>query len=159
MEVSMTNEKSNESRLVYELFLRASPERLWQALTDEDTTSRYFFGTRVKSSFQAGSPLVFEGPGGAPAVSGKVIEATKNQRLTHTWKIEYDPALGDELSTVTYLIEPRGTVSKLTLIHDVSSAPKTAAHVGVGKDGWSVVLSGLKTLLETGTPLELPMGA
>jgi uncharacterized protein YndB with AHSA1/START domain len=155
----MENTKSNESRLVYELFLRASPDKLWQALTDGEITSRYFFGTRVKSSFQAGAPIVFELPDGAPAVSGKVVESTQGQRLTHTWKIEYDPAFADEVSTVTYMIEPRGTASKLTVTHDVSSAPKTAAHVGVGQDGWSVVLSGLKTLLETGTPLELPMSA
>jgi uncharacterized protein YndB with AHSA1/START domain len=155
----METTKSNESRLVYELFLRTSPEKLWQALTDGDMTPNYFFGTRVKSSFQPGAPIVFEMPDGAPAVSGKIVEATTGQRLTHTWKTEYDPALRDELSTVTYVIEPRGTASKLTVTHDVSSAPKTAQHVGVGQDGWSVVLSSLKTLLETGTPLELPMSA
>ncbi len=155
----MENTKSNESRLVYELFVRTSPDKLWQALTDGEMTPRYFFGTRVRSTFQAGAPIVYEGPDGAPAVTGKVVEATKEKRLTHTWKTEYDPSLSDELSTVTYLIEPRGKASKLTVTHDVTSAPKTAANVGVGQDGWSVVLSGLKTLLETGTPLELPMGA
>jgi uncharacterized protein YndB with AHSA1/START domain len=71
----MKNERSHESRLVYELFLRASPDKVWQALTDGDTTSRYFFGTRVKSSFQAGAPLVFEGPGVRPPAGASCFPA------------------------------------------------------------------------------------
>src|ERR1044071_6916106 len=120
----MEKARSNETRLVYELFVRTSPEKLWRALTDGEVTSRYFFGTKVQSTFEAGAPILFTIPAGTPAVSGKVVEATKGKHLTHTWKIEYDPSLGDELSTVTYLIEPRGSASKLTVTHDVASAPK-----------------------------------
>jgi uncharacterized protein YndB with AHSA1/START domain len=153
----METQKSNESRLVYELFIRTTPEKVWQALTDADVTSRYFFGTRVRSSLERGSPFDYLMPDESLASSGTVVEVVPGKRLVHTWKIEYDPNLSDELSTITWLIEPRGAASKVTVMHDVAKAPKTAAHVGVGQDGWSVVLSGMKTLLETGTPLELPM--
>jgi hypothetical protein len=58
---------------------------------------------------------------------------------------------------VEWRIEPRGKVCKVIAIHDFSAAPKTAQHLAVGQDGWNVVLSGLKTYLETGRALELPM--
>jgi len=65
----------------------------------------------------------------------------------------YDPALSNEVSKVTYLIEKRGEMCKLSVTHDLAAAPKTAGHVS--KDGWQWVLSSLKSLLETGQPLPM----
>ncbi|TMA23232.1 MAG: ATPase, partial [Deltaproteobacteria bacterium] len=66
----------------------------------------------------------------------------------------YDPELSSESSRVTYLIEKRGEVCKLAVTHELADAPKTAKHVS--KDGWTLILSTLKTLLETGEPMPMP---
>ena len=142
---------------IYELFIKTTPEKLWQALTDEAVTRRYFFGEAVKSDWKPGSEWHSIGPSGSRDVEGKVLECDPGRRLVITWHILYDAELSKELSRVTYLIEPRGKLCKLSVTHDVSEAPKTAGHVG--KDGWQLVLSGLKTLLETGEPMPMPEGA
>ena len=85
------------------------------------------------------------------AVEGVVLESDPPRRLVYTWVIRYDAAFAHETSRVTWLIEPRGSsVCQLTLTHDVTHAPLTAPHV---TGGWPFILSGIKTLLETGEPL------
>lgn len=148
----MTSQARNE-RQVYELFIRATRERLWQALTEGEVTAKYFFGTRVSSSWKVGAPLSYQSAVGATLVSGEVLTHDPGKELAHTWKVHYDPALVDEVSTIRWHIEERGLSCKLTVVHELAGAPKTASNVA--KDGWSVVLSGLKTLLETGSPLEI----
>jgi uncharacterized protein YndB with AHSA1/START domain len=154
----MENTQSrNQSRQVHELFIRTSPSELWRSLTDGNITPNYFFGTVVKSSFKKGEPIRYEMPDGTPTVDGTVLECEQERRLVHTWKIRYDADLSEETSTVEWRIEPRGSACKVIAIHDFSKAPKSAAHLGEGQDGWNVVLSSLKTFLEIGRPLELPM--
>lgn len=136
---------------VYEWWFHASPERVWAAITDPADTERYFFGTRVS----VGERQLSYTAGGAPLVEGEVLEREPNRRLVTTWRIHYDPACAGETSQVTWALEPRGPVTKLTLTHALAGAPNTARNVG--SDGWSVVLSGMKTLIETGRPLP-PMG-
>lgn len=137
------------------MITRSTRDELWRALTDGEFTVRYFFGTRVSSSWQVGAPIRYHGPDETTLVSGEVLGREQGKELVHTWRVHYDPALADELSTVRWQIEERGPSCKLTVIHELARAPKTRAHVGEGQDGWSVVLSGLKTLLETGSPLEI----
>lgn len=153
-EIMMDNQNS---RQVYELFIQTSADKLWQSLTDGSITPLYFFGTSVKSSFKKGESIRYEMPDGSAAVDGTIVECEPQRRLVHTWKILYNPELSDETSLVEWQIEPRGTACKVIAIHDFAQAPKSGAHLGVGQDGWNVVLSCLKTLLETGRPLELPM--
>jgi uncharacterized protein YndB with AHSA1/START domain len=143
-------EEAMPETLVYELFIKTTPEKLWQALTEEAVTKRYFFGESIKSDWKAGSDWHSIGPSGSRDVEGKVLECDPGKRLVITWHILYDKALSSEVSRVTYLIEPRGPVCKLSVTHDIADAPKTAEHV---KGGWSLVLSSLKSLLETGAPL------
>jgi uncharacterized protein YndB with AHSA1/START domain len=138
----------------YELFIRTTPAALWEALTSGAKTKQYFFKTSVVSSLTAGAAITWLGAPDQVVVQGTVLEADAPRRLVHTWSAQYDPVLAKEISTVTWLIEPRGSAVKLTVEHALGSAPATAAHVAT--DGWSVVLSGLKTLLETGAPLVLP---
>lgn len=141
------------NKQVYELFIRTTPEKLWRALTDGAVTAQYFFGTSVASKLEKGAPITWTFPDGSVAVDGVVSGVESPRRLAHTWVTRYDPALSDECSDVVWSIEPRGEVVKLVVEHELSSAPKTAASVG--KDGWSLVLSGLKTVLETGAPLPM----
>jgi uncharacterized protein YndB with AHSA1/START domain len=139
---------------IYQVFIRTTPEKLWQALTDGEMTKKYVFGETVHSDWKRGSEWHSTGPNGSRDVEGTVVEADPSRRLVITWHPLYDPELSKEQSRVTYLIEKRGEVCKLTVTHELAEAPKTAKHVD--EDGWTTILSGLKTLLETGESMPLP---
>jgi DNA-binding transcriptional ArsR family regulator/uncharacterized protein YndB with AHSA1/START domain len=140
---------------VYEVYIRSTPEKIWQALTDGTMTRQFFYGTTVESTFQAGAPLTYRGSEGKVMVEGKVIEADPPRRLSQTWRAVYDPETAKERpSRVTWLIEPLGETCKLTVTHDDFDG-ETKTYHAVAR-GWNPVLSGLKTLLETGKPLVLP---
>ena len=134
---------------VYQVFILATPEQIWDAITKPEFTERYFHGARIEvrdgrrhSSIHG---LAWDEP---------VLEEDPPRRLVHTWVAGYDPELAaEEPSRVTWEIEPQddGT-TLLTVIHDqLEGAPKTAE--AVSGTGWTYVLSGMKTLLETGKPL------
>jgi len=144
---------SDKLHQVYEIFIRTTPEQLWQAITDAAFTRRFFFGTSVSSTLQPGAPIVYSFPDGTTAVEGTIIEAEPPHKLVHTWQIRYNPAAAGETSRVTWLIDQRGPSCKLRAIHELDGAPHTASSVG--NDGWTVILSSLKTLLETGESLEV----
>jgi uncharacterized protein YndB with AHSA1/START domain len=135
---------------VYQLFIKATPEQIWDAITNAETTPKYFHASRVELS--DGRRRAF-GPDGSLWGDEEILEIDPPRRLVHGWRGLYDPELAEEeTSRVTWEIEPQeGGYSKLTLIHDrLEGAPKTAASVA---GGWMFVLSGLKTVLETGDPL------
>jgi len=136
---------------VYQVFIKASPERIWAAITKPEFTVRYFHGARIEVS-----PAGYHshGPDGSVWADGKVAEFDPPRRLVHEWQSMYDEEMAaEEPSRVTWEIEPQeGGICKLTLVHDrLEGAPKTAQSVF--GEGWMYVLSGLKTLLETGEPL------
>jgi uncharacterized protein YndB with AHSA1/START domain len=135
---------------VYQLFIRATPEQVWDAITNGDSTTQYFYASRVE--MRNGRRRAY-GPNGELWGDSAILEEDRPRRLVHEWQGLYDPELADEeTSRVTWEIEPQeGGVTKLTLVHDrLEGAPKTAASVA---GGCMFVLSGLKTLLETGRPL------
>ena len=146
---------TEQATQVYSVFIRATPEQVWDGITKPEFTTRYFYGTKIDSTFEPGAPyLSVAGDGGETLVDGEVIESDPPRMLKHTWRALYDPETAAEpFSRVTWEIEPQdGGVTKLTVTHDqLEAAPKTAVSVA---GGWSYVLSGLKTLLETGEPLE-----
>jgi len=135
---------------VYSVFIRATPEQIWDAITKPEFTERYFHGARVevrdgRRFSRLGDDLAWDEP---------VLEEDPPRRLVHGWTSYYDPEMAaEESSRVTWEIEPQedGT-TLLTVVHDqLENSPKTAESVsGVG---WMYVLSGLKTWLETGKPL------
>jgi uncharacterized protein YndB with AHSA1/START domain len=135
---------------VYQLFIRATPEQVWDAITNGDLTTQYFYASRVEMG--DGRRRAY-GPNGELWGDSAILEEDPPRKLVHEWQGLYDPELADEeTSRVTWEVEPQdGGVTKLTLVHDrLEGAPKTAASVA---GGWMFVLSGLKTLLETGRPL------
>jgi uncharacterized protein YndB with AHSA1/START domain len=140
---------------VYQLLIKATPERIWEAITSPEFTTKYFHGSYVDSTFEPGAAYNgYSTDRSQQWVDGVVLEAEPPRRLVHTWRSLYDPETAAEPhSRVTWEIEPRqdGTCL-LTLVHDqLEDSPKTAQSVsGIG---WMAVLSGLKTLLETGRPL------
>jgi uncharacterized protein YndB with AHSA1/START domain len=137
---------------VYQVFIKATAEQIWDAITKPEFTQQYFYGARISVV-----PDHYRSLGPDDAVWGEsgVEEFDPPHRLVHGWRSLYDPEMAaEEESRVTWEIEPRedGTCL-LTVVHDrLEGAPKTAASVS--GQGWTMVLSGLKTLLETGKPLQ-----
>jgi uncharacterized protein YndB with AHSA1/START domain/DNA-binding transcriptional ArsR family regulator len=143
--------KTAATTQVYELFIRAAPEAVWEAITKPEFTEKYFYGARITTDAQRHYAL---GPDGSVWGDSPTFEYDPPRRLVHGWRSLYSPELADEEpSRVTWEIEPQdGGYCKLTVIHDeLEGAPLTAASVSGA--GWMIVLSGLKTLLETGEPL------
>ena len=136
---------------VYQLFIKATPERIWEALVDPELTSKYFYGSRITITPEG--RLSTSPDGSENWGDSEVLEWDPPRKLVHGWQSLYDPELAAEAtSRVTWEIEPQdGGMTKLTVVHDqLEGAPKTAESVA---GGWMLVLSGLKTLLETGKPL------
>ncbi len=140
---------------VYMVFIKATPEEIWDAITKPEFTSRYFHGSQIDSTFVPGTPYRSWSPDRSKLwVEGDVLDSDPPRRLSHTWRSLYDAeTAGEEPSRVTWEIEPQdGGFSKLVVVHDqLEGAPKTAESVSGA--GWMMVLSGMKTLLETGEPL------
>ncbi|HEY2948599.1 MAG TPA: SRPBCC family protein [Micromonosporaceae bacterium] len=139
---------------VFQIFIRTTPDRVWEAITSPHHTAKYFFGSHVDSTFQPGAPIVYHTADRSRLdVDGEVLEVDPPRRLVTTWRSLWTPELAaEEPSRVSWEIETAGEgVCKLTLTHDrLDGAPKTAEQI----EGWSYILSGMKTLLETGAPLD-----
>jgi uncharacterized protein YndB with AHSA1/START domain len=139
------------STQVYQLFIKASPEAIWDAITKPEFTVRYFHGGRVETTGEAGTPMRMRGPDGALWGDEVIQESDRPRRLVVGWRSLYaDELAAEPASRITWEIEQReGGVCLVTLVHDqLERSPKTADSVS--GEGWMTVLSGLKTLLETG---------
>lgn len=168
----MTTETDRTTQ-VFRVFIKASPQKIWDAITDPKWNARFGYG----------APAVYElRPGGTfrstasdemrqysveqgfdmpdVIIDGEVLESDPPRRLVHTWRMLMDPSTATEpFTTLTYEIAELKTqpgVCKLTLTHDVTAAPSTGAMISGDQDemaggGWPMVLSDLKTLLETGS--------
>ena len=138
---------------VYQLYIRASQEEVWDAITNPAIVAKFFHGARIESTYEVGAKLRSLSPDGSDTWGDNtILEFDPPRRLVHTWRSLYDPVLAAEPeSRVTWEIEPMADgVAKLTLVHDrLDASPRTAASVR----GWSYILSNLKTVMETGQPL------
>jgi uncharacterized protein YndB with AHSA1/START domain len=153
---------------VYRVYIKATPEAIWDAITKPEWTERYGYGGRGEYDLRPGGAYRgFTTAGmravGAPdlGVQGEILEVDPPRRLVQTWQLVMDPEMAAQGATrVTYEIDPiQGGVTRLTVIHDLEGAPKLAVLMSGGMEdsgaggGWAWVLSGLKTLLETGDSL------
>ena len=146
---------TNHVHYGYEIYIGAPVERVWQGLTDGDFTRKYVYGTRLQSSLKKGSTYAFVGDGDFKVVDGKIIEVEPNRRLAMTWRAHWDADVSkDPESRVTYeLFNAGANTTKLRVVHDQFES-ETATYKG-SAEGWPMMLSSLKTLLESGKPLEL----
>ena len=138
---------------VYQIYIRADIRTVWQALIDPEFTRQYFHATAFVEPPVAGQPFTTVLPDGSPAIDGVIEVVDEPHRFVHTWHIRYSDELGAEPpGRVEWLLEEVGPeLTRLRLKHgDLAFSPLTWAAV---KDGWVWILDGLKTLLETGTPL------
>jgi uncharacterized protein YndB with AHSA1/START domain len=141
---------------VYQMYINAPQQKVWEAITTPEIVATYFHGAQVEGSYQPGTRIrTVSADGSQEWGDNTVLEADPPRRLVHTWRSLYDADLAAEPeSRVTWEIEPLpGGYSRLTLIHDkLDASPKTAASV----TGWSYYLSSLKSVVETGSPLPPP---
>ncbi len=139
---------------VFEIYIRTTPERLWQAITDPDARARYQFGARIESTWAPGSSYQVGHQGaGRTLIEGDNLEVDPPRRLVQSYRAVWDDAIAAAgTSRVTWEIEPVGDSCRLTVTHD--QLPENADSHLYG--GWPMILSGLKTWLETGQELTTP---
>ena len=133
--------------LVFEIEIRSSPERIWEAITSPDFTRRYFHDTAIRSDWRQGSKVVWENPDGTSGSEGEVIECDPPWRLVTSWSSLWDPELARETpSRVTWEIEERASSCLLRLTHDkLEGAPRTREAV---RHGWPAIVEGLRACVE-----------
>ena len=165
----MTTAEKATTTQVHRVWIKATPEAIWTAITDPEWTDRYGYGGIAEYGdlqpgtayrILAGSGMQAQGVTG-PVVDGEIVEADPPRRFVQTWRLLMDPAMAAEpMTRVSYDIEPQGGgVTRLTVTHELEGAPVTAAMVeGASEEpgaggGWAWILSDLKSLLETGAPL------
>ncbi|XIA65135.1 SRPBCC family protein [Bradyrhizobium sp. TZ2] len=142
---------------VYVTYIETTPEKLWEALTSSEFTRQYWFDTEVRSDWKVGSPfaLVMKG---TTRDTGEILAADPPRRLSYTFKHELHEDMRKEPATkVEFTIEPYGKVVKLIVTHEGFVAGSKLLD-GISK-GWPAILSGLKSLLETGKVLTIPPAA
>ena len=139
---------------VYAVIIKAAPERVWRAITEGDETVRYYFGTRVASDWVAGSPLTYTYPDGSVAADGKVLEIDPGRRVVMSFHPRWDPGIESEGPIrMSWEVEPTDDGgSKLTVTSALTPGSKSAEEFA---GGIVHIVSGLKTLIETGEPLSV----
>ena len=140
-----------KSTFVYVTYIRATPERLWSALTDDsEFMKHYWFGTHCVSQWKAGSSWKMMHPDGSISDSGEIVEAEPPRRLVIRWQHQTRPELKAEgESRCTIELEPNGTAVKLSITHTIERDPSKFIEAVSG--GWPKIMSNLKSLLETGS--------
>ncbi|THD81300.1 MAG: ATPase [Phenylobacterium sp.] len=141
-----------ESTFIYVTYIRTTPEKLWQALTDTDFIPQWWMGVRTETDWRVGGPWKLVLTDGRTADTGEVLEFEPPRRLALKWRNEFKPELKAEgWSHCLFELEPQGEAVKLTVTHSI---PRDASQlIQAVSGGWPQILSNLKTLVETGKPL------
>src|SRR5262245_53627428 len=143
----------DKSSFVYVTYIRTTPEKLWQALTEPEFTKQFWAETWQESDWKVGASWKIVKPDGGVADSGEVLEIEPAKKLVLSWRNEFRPELSAEgHSRLTYALEQQGDMVKLTVVHEM---PRPGSKlIEAVSQGWPAILSSLKSLLETGEPLE-----
>ncbi len=152
--VEIKQRLENDMEKVFEIYIRTTPERLWEAITDPEIRAKYHFGVGVHSEWTPGSRLEMRSPRAEGTLGeGEVVEADPPRRLVHTLTSLWgDDVRAEGPSRVSWEIEPVGDSCRLTVVHDQLRDGANPQIYG----GWPMILSGLKTWLETGQQLTTP---
>ena len=141
-----------KSTFVYVTYIRTTQEKLWSALTDVDFMKQYWFGMHCQSQWTAGSPWKMVRTDGSVCDAGEIIESDPPCRLVIRWQHQDNPDLKAEgESRCTMELEPTGTAVKLSITHSIEREP--SKFITAVSGGWPKILSNLKSLLETGSPV------
>jgi uncharacterized protein YndB with AHSA1/START domain len=146
--------EENAMEKVFEIYIKTTPERLWEAITNPELRRKYNFGAGVESDWTPGSRYVAGAPNGpGPLWEGENLEVDPPRRLVQSFDARWgEDVTREATSRVTWQIEPIGDSCLLTVTHDQLREGASEELYG----GWMMVLSGLKTLLETGESLTTP---
>ena len=167
----MSTSATSAETQVYRVYIKATPEAIWEAITSSEWTQKYGYGGRAEYEPGVKPGATYRGMTsdamravGAPdvAIDGEVIEADPPNKLVQTWRMVMDEAMAAEgFTRLTYEIaEGKGGVTKLTVIHELQGAPQLQLLMSGGMEdggaggGWSWVLSDIKSLLETGRSMD-----
>jgi len=146
-------EKEHTMEKVFEIYIKTTPERLWEAITDDELRQKYNFGVGVQSDWTPGSSYEGVHPRGGTIAAGENLEVDPPRRLVQSFNALWaDEVKAEGTSRVTWEIEPVGDSCRLVVTHDQLPEGVNAQIYG----GWPQILSGLKTLLETGENLTTP---
>ena len=145
---------ANKPIFVYVSYIASTPDKVFKALTDTEATAKFSFGNAVTSDWKVGSPITFHREGKL-IIQGEVLEYDPPRRLSHSFKPMHDEKFSAEQpSRVVYEIEQQRDQVKLTVTHD-DFAPDTKVFGNIS-NGWPLVLSSLKSYLETNRVLRAP---
>lgn len=152
--VGLKNELEHDMEKVFEIYIRTTPEKLWEAITDPDIRAKYHFGSRVESEWTGGSPFQMVHPGAVePLVEGENLEVDPPRKLVQSMRALWGPeVIAEGTSRVTWEIEKVEDSCRLTVTHDQLRDGANDQLYG----GWPMILSGLKTWLESGELLTTP---
>ncbi|MDB5611843.1 MAG: hypothetical protein JWP25_8743 [Bradyrhizobium sp.] len=141
---------------VYVTYIETTPEKLWEALTSSEFTKRYWWDTLVISDWKVDSPLALEWRGKVTD-TGVIVEADPPRRLSYTWSNTSEEFRNERPSRVTFVLDPYGKLVKLTLTHEDFEQDSKMLQ-GISK-GWPAIMSSLKSMLESGQALDVPLAA
>ena len=150
---------------IYRVYIKAPPQAVWDAITKPEFNERFGYPGRMEYDLRPGGTFRAVAPPDAQAMGmpekiadGEVLKADPPRRLVQTWRFLYDPLMEEGFNRVTWDIEEDdGGVTRLTVTHELENAPMTAeqvtstARLHEGGGGWALILSDLKTLVETGS--------
>ena len=145
-----------QSKFVYVTYIKTTAEKLWEALTSREFMAQYWLGNQPEADWRVGGAWKIVRPNGEPTDTGEILELEPGKGIVIKWRNEFMPELKAEgFSTCTMEVEPAGKPGeesmKLTVTHTMERADsKLIAAVG---GGWPLILSNLKSVLETGVPL------
>ncbi len=149
-----TKEMENPTH-VYRVYIKASPAEVWNAITDPRLTSQYFYGTSVQSTWEVGADIAYTYPDGSEAATGEILAIEEGRRVEMTFLPKWDSELEEEGHVrEAWIVEAKGDMVELTVeLYEIG--PKTLVDF---EAGLPYIVSGLKSLIETGTPLPSPTG-
>jgi uncharacterized protein YndB with AHSA1/START domain len=139
----------DHDQFVYVTYIRTTPDKLWEALTSPEFTRKYWFGIWQDCTWTVGASWKLTFPDGRVADAGEVLEIDPPRRLVVKWRHELDPELHNEgFSRATFELEKLEDLVKLTVVHEIDRSESKLIRAVSG--GWPMILSSLKSLLETG---------
>ncbi len=146
------NEPKFVPKTVYVIYIAATPEKVWDALTSAEFARQYFFGRTVEIEARVGGSFIMRMPDGRVDIKGRVMDWDPPRRLSVTWAVDFEEFRELPELLVTYELEPMGESVKLTMSESFRWDVPDAILAG-GRQGWPFILSSLKSLLETGKPI------
>jgi|HubBroStandDraft_6_1064221.scaffolds.fasta_scaffold668453_2 uncharacterized protein YndB with AHSA1/START domain len=137
----------------YNIDIGAPVAKVWKGIVDGEMTKHYVYGTRLNSKLTKGTPYAYVGDGGFKVVDGEILDIETEKRLVMSWNAHWDESVAkDRPSRVTFELSAAGpSTTKLHLVHDDFDG-QTSTYSG-SVEGWPLMMSSLKSLLETGKPL------